>query len=179
MKKILISSLLISLSTPVFASSLQDQLSAIAQAESEGMAAEQKLEAEKQAKSEKAERIAREKRQREATARAEKTRKQEASREAERQRVLAEAKADKTRDQSYEDELRKLELEERKLELQRRAARVKREDQFIDQELKREAAKTDVIQSDADANRNLSTGAKSYLESEGKAQEKKSNRWFK
>ncbi|MEX0445918.1 hypothetical protein [Xenorhabdus sp. SGI246] len=41
-KKILIASLLITLSTPVFASSLQSQLSAIAQAESEGKAEEQK-----------------------------------------------------------------------------------------------------------------------------------------
>ena len=99
--------------------------------------------------------------------------------EAIRQREYDNYMADKKRDQSYEDELRKLELEERKLELTRKKARVSREDDFIDQELKREAAKTDVIQSDADAARNLSGGAKSLLEKEGEARVKKESGFFK
>ncbi|PHM58958.1 DUF5384 family protein [Xenorhabdus sp. KK7.4] len=178
-KKIIISSLLISLSTPVFASSLQDQLSAIAQAENEGKAEEQKQQTERQIQREKAAKVERERKQREAAARAEKIRKQEATREAEKQRVLAEVKADKKRDQDYEDELRKLEIEMKKLEIEKRSARVKRENEFIDQELKTQAAQTDVIQSEADVNRNLSSGAKSLLESEGKAREKQSSGWFK
>ncbi|REF28549.1 hypothetical protein BDD26_3477 [Xenorhabdus cabanillasii] len=178
-KKILIASLLIVLSTPVLASSLQSQLSAIAEAESEGKAEEQKQQAEKKAQLERAARAERERKQRETATRAEKIRKQEASRKAEKQRVLAEAAADKKRDQAYEDELRKLEIEMKKLELEKRSARAKRENEFIDQELKTQTAKTDVIQSEADANRNLSSGAKSLLESEGKAREKKSSSWFK
>ncbi|WP_340620611.1 DUF5384 family protein [Xenorhabdus siamensis] len=74
----------------------------------------------------------RERKQREAAVRAEKIRKQEATREAEKQRVLAEAAADKKREQAYEDELRKLDIEMRKLELEKRSARAKRENEFID-----------------------------------------------
>ncbi|MGC6746505.1 DUF5384 family protein [Escherichia coli] len=45
---------------------------------------------------------------------------------------------------------------------------------FIEQELKERAAKTDVIQSEADANRNISTGSKDLLQKRReKAREKK------
>lgn len=101
------------------------------------------------------------------------------AKEAIRQREYDNYMADKKRDQSYEDELRKLELEERKLELARKKARVSREDDFIEQELKREAAKTDVIQSDADATRNVSGGAKTLMEKEGEARVKKESGFFK
>ncbi|MDX8001107.1 hypothetical protein FE394_18410 [Xenorhabdus sp. Reich] len=177
-KGILISSLLVTLSTPVFASSLQDQLAVIAQAENEGKAEEQRQHEAQQAKLERAARAEREKKQKEAAARANKIKKQEAIRAAEKQKVIAEAKVDKKRDQDYEDELRKLEIEMKKLELEKRSARVKRENDYIDQELKTQAAKTDVIQSEADVNRNLSTGGKALLESEGRAREKKSSSWF-
>ncbi len=90
----------------------------------------------------------------------------------------AELANDKKRDQAYEDELRKLQLESMKLELQAKAARVQRENDFIEQELKERAAKTDVIQSEADANRNISTGSKDLLQSEGKAREKKASSWW-
>lgn len=89
----------------------------------------------------------------------------------------AELANDKKRDQAYEDELRKLQLESMKLELQAKAARVQRENDFIEQELKERAAKTDVIQSEADANRNISSGSKELMQSEGKAREKKANSW--
>ncbi|MBS2146038.1 DUF5384 family protein, partial [Salmonella enterica subsp. enterica serovar 1,4,[5],12:i:-] len=79
-----------------------------------------------------------------------------AERKAHRERVEAELKADKNRDQKYEDELRTLEIEKQKLALAREEARVKRENEFIDQELKNKAAQTDVIQSHADSNRNIS-----------------------
>lgn len=87
--------------------------------------------------------------------------------------------ADKKRDQSYEDELRQLEIEERKLELARKKARVNRENDFIEQELKRESAKTDVIQSGADSARNLSSGSKTLMEKEGEAKVKKESGFFK
>lgn len=95
------------------------------------------------------------------------------------ERAYQEYQADKKRDQSYEDELRKLELEERKLELERRRARVSRENDFIDHELKRSAAHTDVIQSEADANRTLSDGANSLMKQVGEAEVKKNSGFFK
>lgn len=95
------------------------------------------------------------------------------------ERAYGEYIADKKRDQAYEDQLRLLELEALKLELERKKARVKREDDFIEQELKREAAKTDVIQSDADAQRNISKGTEVLLIKEGEARVKKESGFFK
>lgn len=103
----------------------------------------------------------------------------EAEKKAERERAYNEYLTDKKRDQSYEDQLRLLELEERKLELERKKARVQREGDFIDQELKREAAQTDVIQSEADANRHLSKGAEVLMNKEGDARVKKESGFFK
>ena len=68
-------------------------------------------------------------------------------------------------------------LEEKQLELQVKKAKVKRADDYIDQELNREKAKTDVIQSDADANRNVSTGAKNMMTGIGKGEENKNKGW--
>ncbi|WP_295464804.1 DUF5384 family protein [uncultured Pseudomonas sp.] len=95
-----------------------------------------------------------------------------ASREAER-------RADKRREQVYEDELRRLDIEERKLRLTQLKTRTERSGEFIDQELHGEAARTDEIQSRADANRNLSEGAKTLMQSEGAAREKEASSWFK
>ncbi|WP_265474214.1 DUF5384 family protein [Mergibacter septicus] len=106
---------------------------------------------------------------------------EKAKREAKKkeERAYGEYIADKRRDQAYEDQLRLLQLEEMKLELERKKARVKREDDFIEQELKREAAKTDVIQSDADARRNISKGTETLLIKEGEARVKKESGFFK
>ncbi|MBS2140419.1 DUF5384 family protein, partial [Escherichia coli] len=90
----------------------------------------------------------------------------------------AEATADKKRDQSYEDELRSLEIQKQKLALAKEEARVKRENEFIDQELKHKAAQTDVVQSEADANRNMTEGGRDLMKSVGKAEENKSESWF-
>ncbi|WP_252496323.1 DUF5384 family protein, partial [Escherichia coli] len=57
-------------------------------------------------------------------------------------------------------------------------ARVKRENEFIDQELKHKAAQTDVVQSEADANRNMTEGGRDLMKSVGKAEENKSDSWF-
>ncbi|EME6641524.1 DUF5384 family protein [Salmonella enterica subsp. enterica serovar Cerro] len=155
-----------------FANSLQDQLSAVAQAEQQGKSEEQRLRDIQQEKINAAERLDR---QRRASAVAEANRKAaiaSAEKKARREKIEAEVKADKTRDQGYEDELRSLEIQKQKLALAREEARVKRENEFIDQELKNKAAQTDVIQSNADSNRNMSEGGRDLMKSEGKAREK-------
>ncbi|ENJ7142718.1 DUF5384 family protein [Escherichia coli] len=162
----------------VVANQLQNQIAAIAQAENEGRAIEQKAE---DARKEfirqqvNAERVRRKK----AVAAAAAREKQRIALENElRAKREAELANERRRDQAYEDELRKLNIERMKLELQAKSARVKRENDFIDQELKEKAAKTDVIQSEADANRNISSGSKELLQSMGKASEKKSSSWW-
>lgn len=101
-----------------------------------------------------------------------------ANKKARQDKLDAEATADKKRDQSYEDELRSLEIQKQKLTLAKEEARVKRENEFIDQELKHKAAQTDVVQSEADANRNMTEGGRDLMKSVGKAEENKSDSWF-
>ncbi len=84
---------------------------------------------------------------------------------------------EKQRNQAYEDEQRKMVLEEKRLELDMKKARVKRADDFIDSELNREKARTDVVQSEADATRNVSQGAKNMMTGIGKGEENKSKGW--
>ena len=171
MKKILLCAILSTLSSTVFAASLQDQLSAVAEAEQQGK---------NEAKKEHDEWVA----QRNREIQQEKQRRanaQAAERQARQDKLDAEASKDKKRDQGYEDELRSLEIQKQKLALAREEARVKRENEFIDQELKRSAAHTDVVQSEADANRNMSEGGRDLLKSVGKAEEnkaEKSDSWF-
>jgi len=87
------------------------------------------------------------------------------------------ATKEKQRNQAYEDELRKMALEEKQLELQTKKAKVKRADDYIDQELNREKARTDVIQSEADSTRNVSTGKKNLMTGIGKGEENKTKGW--
>ena len=126
MKRIILP-LILSFSGNGFASSLQEQLSAVAQAEQQGKAEEQRLSDIQQEKINAAERL---ERQRRASAVAEANRKAaiaSAEKKARREKIEAEVKADKTRDQGYEDELRSLEIQKQKLALAREEARVKRE----------------------------------------------------
>ena len=95
-----------------------------------------------------------------------------------RQAQAAEEKRKNTREESYEDELRALELEERRLALQAKKAKVVRANDYIDAELRDSAARTDVIQSEADAARNVSSGAKSLMEDTGEAEINRSNSLF-
>lgn len=95
-----------------------------------------------------------------------------------RQVQAAEEKRQRTREESYEDELRALELEERRLALQAKKAKVARANDYIDAELRDSAARTDVIQSEADAARNVSSGAKSLMEDAGEAEINRSNSLF-
>ncbi|HIH9049513.1 TPA: DUF5384 family protein [Escherichia coli] len=160
------------------ASSLQDQLAAIARAENEGKTEEKRIEdARKEQERQRAnsERIRKER----AAAAAAAKEKQRRLAELERKEKLeAEMAANKKRDQDYEDQLRQLELENRKLELEAKKARVNRANDFLDQELKERSAQTDVIQSEADVRRNISTGTKELLQSEGKARESKAKSWW-
>lgn len=97
---------------------------------------------------------------------------------AQRQEQAVEEKRVRTREESYEDELRALELEERRLELQAKRAKAARANDYIDAELRDSAARTDVIQSEADAARNVTSGTKSLLEDAGKAEVNRSNSLF-
>lgn len=156
------------LSTPVLADSLNSQIAAVAAAEQEG----------KQAEARARDQAAAQARARQNAA-AKKQAALAAKKAAQEEKAYTEYLQDKKRDQSFEDELRQLELEERKLELAKRKARLNREDDFIEQELKREAAKTDSIQSDADAKRSIARGAESLLTQEGEARVKKESGFFK
>lgn len=178
MKKILLCAILTMLSSTAFASSLQDQLSAVAEAEQQGKNEEKKEHDEWVA--ERNREIQQEK-QRRANAQAAANKKAAAvaaERKARQDKLDADAATDKKRDQGYEDELRSLEIQKQKLALAKEEARVKRENEFIDQELKRSAAHTDVVQSEADANRNMSEGGRDLMKSVGKAEENKSDSWF-
>jgi len=118
---------------------------------------------------------------REAAARQQRAAAQRAAsqRAAERQQAqAAEEKRVRTREEGFEDELRALELEERRLELQARKAKVARANDYIDAELRDSAARTDVIQSNADSARNVTSGAKSLLEDAGKAEVNRSGKLF-
>ncbi|PBI78257.1 hypothetical protein A9993_00330 [Rahnella victoriana] len=151
----------------VFSADLQQQLSNVAQAENQGQAEEQARWDDYQAREEAYYRYReaeRNKRIAAANARAR-------AREAERLK-------DKHRDQNYEDQLRQLSVDKKKLELQQLQARTAHENEFIAQDLKQQAAQTDVTQSQADANRNLSQGSQAKMISEGKAQEIKAGKWF-
>ncbi|EFN5686592.1 hypothetical protein FQJ02_10070 [Escherichia coli] len=174
MKKVFLCAILTSLSYPAIASSLQDQLSAVAEAEQQGKNEEQRQHDEWVA--ERNREIQQEK-QRRANAQAA-ANKRAANKKARQDKLDAEATADKKRDQSYEDELRSLEIQKQKLALAKEEARVKRENEFIDQELKHKAAQTDVVQSEADANRNMTEGGRDLMKSVGKAEENKSDSWF-
>lgn len=176
MKKVFLCAILASLSYPAIASSLQDQLSAVAEAEQQGKNEEQRQHDEWVA--ERNREIQQEKQRRANAQAAANKRAATANKKARQDKLDAEASADKKRDQSYEDELRSLEIQKQKLALAKEEARVKRENEFIDQELKHKAAQTDVVQSEADANRNMTEGGRDLMKSVGKAEENKSDSWF-
>jgi hypothetical protein len=186
MNKIFISMLLVFLVGPAYTQSLQDQISAVNQAQNQRKATE-KMEAEQAAAEERSRQLEADRRQaaREARDRQLASEKiaqadRDSARKAELEKAqMTEMKADKSRDQSYEDELRQLEIEEKRIALAEKKAKADRANDYIDQELKQKAATTDVIQSNADVNRNVSEGAKDLLTSEGKAKEKEASRLFR
>lgn len=166
------------------AQSMQEQLNAINAAQNEIKAAE---EAKRREYFRMQEQRAAEERARQAQQQAALQRQRE---EDEAKRKLAADKAEaiarqqreqyakeKQRNQAYEDEQRKMLLEEKRLELDMKKAKVKRADDYIDSELNREKARTDVVQSEADATRNVSQGAKNMMTGIGKGEENKSKGW--
>lgn len=174
MKRIVLGSVLALLSLPALA----NQFDQLYQIEQETKQAQANAEAERirkaaadQARAEASDAANRRQRAAAQQAAAEKAAAQRQAQEAENKRV-------RTREEGFEDELRALELEERKLALQAKRARAARANDYIDAELRESAAKTDVIQSNADASRNITSGAKSLLEDTGKAEVNRSNRMF-
>lgn len=98
------------------------------------------------------------------------------------QRLQAEAKAkilrrQAKRDQDYQDELRKIQVQALKIKLQEMQTKADRENDIISARLNQQQAQTNVIQSQAHANRAISDGTKSLLEDTGKAEIKKSSGW--
>ena len=187
MKKIVLTaaiSLFVLAASPANAQSMQDQLKALESAENdikakqEARRQEYQRQQEAQAAQERAKRAeeqARMEKQREEDARNRRIASEKAEAIAKQQREAAAKERDKK--EAYNDELKRMALEEKQLELQVKKAKVKRADDYIDQELNREKAKTDVIQSDADANRNVSTGAKNMMTGIGKGEENKTKGW--
>ena len=90
---------------------------------------------------------------------------------------------DKARLQSQEDEDRSIELELKRAKLQEikalSLAKATRANDLLDAELAEKRANTDVIQSGADATRNISVGAKELQTGIGKGAEAEGKRWFK
>ena len=115
MKKVFLCAILASLSYPAIASSLQDQLSAVAEAEQQGKNEEQRQHDEWVA--ERNREIQQEKQRRANAQAAANKRAATAANKARQDKLDAEATADKKRDQSYEDELRSLEIQKQKLAL--------------------------------------------------------------
>jgi hypothetical protein len=176
MKKALLVAIFLLPSASVWAgSSLTDQINAVHAVELRQQEADRAAQA---AYEEEAARAA-EKQRAEAT-RLERTRAAEraAKRTAEEEKAK-EAVADRKRDQTYEDQLRDVDLQMRQVELQKMKARANRENDYIDQDLRHKAAETDAVQSKADAERNLSEGGKSLMQSTGEARIKESSGWFK
>lgn len=106
--------------------------------------------------------------------------KQAAAQAAARQAKENERLADKAREQSYEDELRALALEEKRMELAHKKAMLeaqsKAADKYVEQDLNVRKAATDVIQSQADANRNVTEGIRDNLQKNGDAQIKQAGK---
>lgn len=148
-----------------------------------------------QIKQEKTDRLAREEAQRQKELAAQRAHEQKLAQIAAQQKAKAAAAAakvrqakederlaDKARDQGYENELRALAIEEKRMELAHKKAMLeaqsKAADKYVEQDLNVRKAATDVIQSQADANRNITKGIQNNLESQGKAEEKRAGNWF-
>ena len=85
-------------------------------------------------------------------------------------RQESEERADRKRDRDYLDQRRSIFLQQEELELAEKRAHVARVNEFINRDLAHQDAETDVLKSDAEATRNLSMGAKTFLDDEGTAE---------
>lgn len=69
------------------------------------------------------------------------------------------ADRERAKNDAYRDEMRRLDIQERKAGIAGNRAAASRANEYIDRDLKKQDAQTDVIKSNADANRNISSGA--------------------
>jgi hypothetical protein len=142
MKTLIVTAALMGLATPCFAQTyLDSQVAAVAAAQNLNWSIQQQQAAAEQ----------------EAEVRAE-----HRAWAAQQQRYAA-ARADRLRDQVYTDQLRSIQIQEEQTQLEMDMAKAARANAYVDQELSRDKAETDVIQSNADANRNVSEGIRTYL----------------
>lgn len=174
MKRIILTALLSASVVPAFASQF-DQLRQIEQ-ETERAQALERVEQLRKAEAERARLEARDDAARRSRLAAQERARQQAleqrkAEQAEEQRVRARA-------ERFEDEDRELELEERRLRLQALKAKTARANDYIDAELRESAARTDVIQSEADSARNVTSGTKALLEDSGEAEINRSKSLF-
>ena len=166
MKKLL-AFVLVAVTSSVFAQSLQENLSAIAEAQNQNVAAEQRRIYEQQA----AQKAAQDKwnAQQAAASRA----------AAQRQAAInAEQARKRNRQEGYEDAHRNLELEERRAQVAMQQAKAKRANDYVDADLKRENARTDVVQSKADSTRAVATGQRDMMSGIGKGEGQKNRGVF-
>ncbi len=122
---------------------------------------------------------------RQAEARAKQRVREEGARAAAAEAALAneEKLRDKARIQAREDEEHALEIELKRAKLEEikalAAAKAARANEILDAELAEKKASTDVIQSNADATRNVSEGTKELQTGIGKGAEAAGGSWFK
>ena len=96
----------------------------------------------------------------------------------ERQKIIEHELAVKKQDNAYQQKLRDLQIQSLELDLKRKKVEVDRTNDVINSNINNAKAQTDLIQSTADSNRNISSGIKSNLESQGKAAVKKESGLF-
>ncbi len=186
MRTILLLLIAMSLSMPVFADDLTNQLERLKAAQDDHEAAQIEAAA---AQAER-ERQAEERRQAEIRA-AQRT--QEERRRAAAATALAENDVrlrDKARLQAMEDEEHGLDIELKRAKVAEAkalsAARAQRANEFVDADVAKQKAEADVVQSQADATRNVSEGVKEFqtgagkgLEAAGRGVEAEGSSWFK
>lgn len=180
MKKTLLFTTFMMSSVSAFAAPpLTDQINAVYAVEEQRKQAEEAAEANYQAQQRALELQAAQQAAQQAANQQLKIKRAEEQKRAANAQKTAAALAEKKRDQAYEDQLRTLEIQKKTIELQAMQAQVNRATDYIDQDLKNRAAQTDVIQSQADATRNLSEGTKSLLIDTGKAKVEDASGIFK
>lgn len=147
-----------------YSPTLQEQINSVHTVQEQTKEAERQQEQERK---EREERLFREAEQQATLKRIEankKAEKREQELRAEKLAIMKKQEREGERNSYYQERLRDIEIESLKLEIEAKKAEVTRANDFIDQKLKKMTAETDVIQSDADVNRNLSEGTKTLLE---------------
>jgi hypothetical protein len=179
MKTLLLLFLGCCMATVTYADQLSDQLKALKSAQ------DQNDEANWDAARAQAERERQEEEKKQAQIRAAERAREERVKEAAAQEKAKndERLKDKARIQAQEDEEHALEMEQKRAKVEETkaisAAKAARAKDYVDADLSKQKAETDVIQSNADANRNISEGAKELQTGIGKGAEAAGKSWFK